>query len=67
MNIDQYIQGNPMATESIGITQSLSPRTSGPSVSPDGLLDGSVIGQRSTDRTELVEVQRQGRSCTQCL
>ena len=33
----------------------------------DGLLDGSVIGQRFTDRKESVEVRRQGRSCTQCL
>ena len=37
------------------------------SIWTDDLLDGSVTGQRSTDLKELVEVRRQGRSCTQCL
>ena len=62
MNSHQHIQGNPMTPESIRITQSSSPRTSGSLILPDGLLDGSVTGQRSTDRKESVEVQRRGRS-----
>ena len=37
------------------------------SIFPDGLLDGSVTGQRSTDRKESAELQRQGKSYTQCL
>ena len=56
-----------MAPESTDITQSLSRRTPGSSMFPDGLLDGSVTGQRSTDRKESVQVRRRGRSYTQCL
>ena len=67
MNSHQYIQGTPMAPESIGITQSLFPHTFGSSNFPDGLLDDSVTGQCSTNRNELVEVRRRGRSCTQFL
>ncbi|KAH9977543.1 hypothetical protein BJV74DRAFT_888380 [Russula compacta] len=46
-----------MATDSIGITKSLSARTPGSSILPDGLSDGSVTGGCSVDGKESTEVQ----------
>ncbi|KAH9967675.1 hypothetical protein BJV74DRAFT_954271 [Russula compacta] len=51
-----------MAPILIRITQDLSCRTPRSSILPDGLLDGSVTGQRSTDGKESVEVQRRNRA-----
>ena len=56
-----------MAQESILVTQYVSPLTPGSSISVDGLLDGSVTGQCSTDHMESIEVQSRGGSCTLCL
>ena len=51
-----------MAPESTSITQSSSSRTPGSLISPDGLPDGSVTGDRFK---ESVEEQSGGGSCTQ--
>ncbi|KAH9977545.1 hypothetical protein BJV74DRAFT_953485 [Russula compacta] len=46
-----------MATESIGITESLAARTSGLSILPDGLSDGPVTGGDSMNDEESIEVR----------
>ncbi|KAH9987735.1 hypothetical protein BJV74DRAFT_951587 [Russula compacta] len=56
-----------MASESIGLTQDLSPHTPGSSILPDGLSDGSVTGERSTDSSESIEVSSRDQAAIDIL
>ena len=58
----ELLQGSLIPSESIGITQYLSPHTPGSSISPDGLEDALVTRGRSTDRKESIEVLSQSES-----
>lgn len=61
---DVPVYQDPMATESIDTTKSLSAHTPGSSIFPDGRSDGSVTGGRSVDGKESTELQSRGESCT---